>query len=200
LNEPGLLTIISGPSGAGKGTLCEYLRQEVPGISFSVSATTRPPRPGEREGVDYFFVRDPEFNRMLKSGELLEWTTFDGYRYGTPRRFVEQLLGEGKDVLLDIEVRGARQVKDRYPEAVLVFILPPSREELRRRLLSRGTDPEQLERRLRTAEEQINHMAMYDYVVVNDEILLAVEKLRSIIVAEKCRIARQGPDLLKFLW
>ncbi len=200
MSQPGLLTIISGPSGAGKGTLCERLCREVPGIAFSVSATTRPPRPGEREGVDYFFVREPEFDRMLNGGEFLEWTTFDGHRYGTPRRFVEQLLGEGKDVLLDIEVQGARQVKDRYPEAVSVFILPPSREELRRRLLSRGTDPGQLERRLRTAEEQIKHMAGYDYVVVNDEVRLAVEKLRSIIVAEKCRITRQDPDLLKFLW
>lgn len=200
MSEPGLLIIISGPSGAGKGTLGEYLCQEVPGIYFSVSATTRPPRPGEKEGVDYFFVPDLEFDRMLRSGELLEWATFDGYRYGTPRGFVQQLLAEGKDVLLDIEVQGARQVKDRYPGAVLVFILPPSREELRKRLLRRGTDAEQLERRLRTAEEQLKQMAMYDYVVVNDEVLLAVEKLRSIIVAEKCRLTRQGPDLLESLW
>lgn len=194
----GLLLVISGPSGAGKGTVCRELLKRLPGLRYSISATTRPPRPGEQDGVDYYFVSQEEFRRLQEAGELLEWACVYGNCYGTPRRPVEEALRRGDDILLEIDVQGARQVKEKFPEAVTVFLLPPSYQELTRRLLGRGTDDaEQVSRRLDLAPQEVGQARHYDYIVVNEEVSLAVAKIEAIIVAEKCRPLRAAPNLLQ---
>lgn len=181
----GKLFVISGPSGAGKGTLRRELFKRVPNLVYSVSVTTRKPRAGERNGVDYFFISEEEFERMKRNGELLEWAQVHGNLYGTPRKFVESKLSEGKSVVLEIDVQGALQVKRSFPEAVLIFILPPSEEELFRRLKKRGTETEnEMELRLKNAQWEMNRMDVYDYAVVNDDIEKASEELVKIVKSE----------------
>src|SRR5690606_21539315 len=143
-----------GPSGAGKNTLLNAVLPRIPDLKYSVSATTRPPRPGERDGVDYFFLDDAAFDAMIARDEFLEWAEFAGYRYGTPRRFVEECLAQGYVVITDVDIQGARQIKEKMPDGVFVFLLPPSMEELQRRLESRGTESaEAISRRLKIALE-----------------------------------------------
>lgn len=178
----GVLLVISGPSGVGKSSVVrEVLRRT--GARFSVSVTTRPRRPGERDGIDYRFVDAEEFDRMMRDGELLEWAEYGGHRYGTPKAAVLAHLDEGDSVVLDIENRGARQVKEAYPDAVLVFLAPPSMAELERRLRSRGdTDEEAVARRLGVAARQIAEAPrLFDHVVVNDDLETTIARVVSIL-------------------
>ena len=187
----GLLIVISAPSGTGKTTLTHMLLKEFPDMEFSVSYTTRKPRPGEVNGKDYFFVDRETFERMIEEGDFLEWAEVYGNLYGTSKSQVLKALNEGKDILLDIDTQGALQVKKNFPEAVLIFILPPSFKELERRLRSRGTDDEEtIERRLKIARVEVERAPLYDYIVVNDRLEKAYEKLKSIVIAEKCRTER----------
>jgi guanylate kinase len=178
----GRLFVITGPSGVGKGTLIRRLLEEVPALELSVSATTRPPRPGERDGVDYHFTSEDEFDRLAREGQLLEHATYAGHRYGTPRSEVEPRLAGGTSVVLEIEVQGARQVREAMPEAVQVFIAPPSPEALRERLEGRGTDrPEQIDRRLEAARSELGARAEFAHVVVNDELDRAADELVALV-------------------
>lgn len=190
--EPhGLLVIVSGPSGVGKGTVCNRLRQMVPKLAYSISATTRSPREGEQHGVNYFFQTKEEFQAMIERDELIEWAEYVGNYYGTPRKYVEETLASGKDVLLEIEVQGAQQVKKRFPNGVFIFLAPPSLEELKERIIGRGTESEEsLRSRLAVASSELKQMAQYDYVVVNDEVEKACERIQAILVAEHCKTNR----------
>lgn len=192
MSAKGLLVVISGPSGVGKGSIVKRLLADNANMTFSVSATTRGIRPGERDGVDYFFKTADEFEAMIENGEFLEHTqVFKSNYYGTPRAYVEQRLDEGRDVLLDIDVVGATNVMHSFPEAVSIFILPPSMETLRRRLTGRGTEkPEVVERRLNTAYIELKCVDKYEYAVVNDNLEDAVKTVEAIIVAEKQRVTR----------
>jgi guanylate kinase len=181
----GRLFVITGPSGVGKGTLIKELLERLPTLELSVSATTRPPRPGERPGVDYHFLDEQEFERRLEGGEFMEHASYSGHRYGTLRSEVEPRLERGIGVLLEIDVQGARQVRDRMPDAVLVFVAPPSPEALRERLEGRGTDaPEQIDRRLRVAGEELEAQREFRHVIVNDRLDRAADELASLVSAE----------------
>jgi len=189
--EKGVLVVLSGPSGVGKGTVSQALLQAEPNLVLSVSATTRLPRNGETDGVSYYFVSREKFSLMIESDEFLEWARVYDNFYGTPRLPVEETLARGKDVLLEIDVQGGLQVKSKLPEAVLIFLLPPSWKELEARLAGRGSEsPEEVQKRLQWAKRELQSLSLYDYAVVNDRMEKAVEQIRSIITAEKCRTAR----------
>ena len=190
--EKGKLIVISGPSGAGKSTVVNRAIQGRTDMCFSTSVTTRSPRPGEVDGKDYFFIDQEHFQQMVERGELLEHASYVAHSYGTPRAFVEKQMDDGYNVILDIEVHGARQVKEKMPEAVLIFILPPSMEELRRRLESRGTDSgDVIEARLLRAKEELKEASIYDYIIVNDKIDDAAADFAAILKAEHCRFAHR---------
>ena len=177
--------VITGPSGVGKGTLIRSLRERLPELELSVSATTRPPRPGERDGVDYHFLDDAEFARRVDAGDFVEHATYSGRRYGTLRSELERRTAAGAPVVLEIELDGARQVRRALPDAVQVFIAPPSREALRARLVGRGTDdPAQVQARLRTAEGELAAQDEFGHVVVNDRLEDAVRALTAIVRRE----------------
>jgi guanylate kinase len=178
----GTLFVLAGPSGVGKGSVVRELVAKDPSLSLSVSVTTRPPRPGEVDGVDYFFVDEDAFARMVEAGELLEWAEIVGHRSGTPKGFVEDRLGEGRDVILEIDVVGASQVRERVPDSVLIFLEPPSLEELERRLRGRGTETEEAIRlRLQTAAWELEQRSWFDHVVVNDDLERAAGLVAAII-------------------
>ncbi|WP_172194870.1 MULTISPECIES: guanylate kinase [Saccharibacillus] len=187
----GLLIVLSGPSGVGKGTVCSALRKRLPGLVYSVSATTRSPRAGEQHGVNYFFKSQEEFRSMIAGDQLLEYAQYVDNFYGTPRDFVEQTIEAGNDIILEIEVQGALKVKQTFPDGVFIFLTPPSIEELKDRIVGRGTETESvIHNRLSVAEEEIALMRHYDYSVVNDEVDKACMRIESIIVAEHCRIVK----------
>lgn len=187
--KKGVLAVISGFSGAGKGTIMKELIRQYP-YFLSVSATTRKPREGEVNGREYFFHTKEEFEHMIAEGELIEWAEYVGNYYGTPKKAVEQQLAEGKDVLLEIEMQGGMLVKEQFPEAVLIFITPPSYDELKSRLQGRGTESaEEIERRLNRAGEEVAYMKSYDYIVVNDELTEAVNRVNNIITDEHYRVS-----------
>ena len=177
--EPGSLVVLAGPTAVGKGTVSSYIRDHHQDVLLSVSATTRPPRPGEIDGVTYYFVDDDEFDRMIAADEFLEWATVhNAYRYGTPRGPILQALAQGKSVLLEIDIQGARQVRQVFPEARLVFLLPPSWDELVRRLTGRGTeDSDEQDRRLETAKEELEAQDEFDHRVVNSDVETAAREV-----------------------
>ncbi len=190
MNEKGKLIVISGPSGAGKSTVVFKAIEGKDNVCFSTSVTTRKPRPGEVDGKEYFFVDLDRFREMVENDELLEHAEYVANSYGTPRSYVEQKLSDGMDVILDIEVQGARQVNEKMPDAVKVFIIPPSMDELKRRLESRGTDTARaIEARLIRARQEYKEADFYDYIIVNDDADKAAGELSSIMTAERCRAA-----------
>lgn len=196
----GLMLVLSSPSGAGKTTLTRRLLDQDGAIALSVSVTTRPKRPGEREGVDYFFVDDAEFARRLKRGEFLEHAKVFDHRYATPAKRVGEELAAGRDMLFDIDWQGTQQLRQRArDDLVSVFVLPPSIKELEKRLKTRAQDPpEVVARRMARASDEISHWAEYDYVVVNEDLDRCLEQVRSILNAERARRERQ-PGLLEFV-
>jgi guanylate kinase len=181
--------VIAAPSGAGKTSLARAIVERWPDVVFALSATTRAPRPGERHGEDYFFVDDAGFDALIADGELLEWAHVHGRRYGTLRRGVQAALDAGRTVLLDIDVQGARQLRGVLPEAVLLFILPPSVGEMTRRLVGRGSgeDPHELATRMRTAREEVDWADEFDYIIVNDEFEQSIRLIEAVLTAERCR-------------
>ncbi len=192
-NDRGILLVVSSPSGAGKTTLSTRLRAEFPSLGFSVSYTTRPMRTGEQDGKDYHFVTAERFERMVAEDAFVEWAWVHGHRYGTAFDSVAKAVDGGADMLFDIDYQGARQIKSRFPDAVMVFVLPPSMEELSRRLHSRATDAEDvIERRLYGAVEELNHYDAYEYLVINEDFDRAYEELRSVYLAAKCNWRRRA--------
>lgn len=186
--KEGLLIVLSGPSGVGKGTVCNALCKQMPTLTYSVSATTRVPREGEQEGINYFFKSVEEFKRMIEQDELIEWAQYVGNYYGTPRHFVEETLASGRDIILEIDVQGALQVKKRFPQGIFIFLVPPTLDELKNRIVGRGTETENsLNHRLGAANNELKQVQHYDYVVINDEVEHACEKIQAIITAEHCR-------------
>jgi guanylate kinase len=192
-NRRGLLIVLSSPSGAGKSTISRMLLDVDGDVTMSVSATTRPARPGEADGVDYFFVDDAEFDRMISANEFVEWAHVFGHRYGTPKAPVKQALRRGSDILFDIDWQGARQLEPDFGEhLVTIFLLPPSMKELEQRLHSRGQDSEQvIAERMRRAADEIDHWAEYDYVLVNRDMETCLDQVRAIISAERAKRIRQ---------
>ncbi|HRY77435.1 MAG TPA: guanylate kinase [Candidatus Izemoplasmatales bacterium] len=201
LNERGLLVVMSGPSGVGKGTIRKALfRIPDNNFTYSVSMTTRKPRPGEVDGVDYFFVSRSEFEANIRAGRLLEYAEFVGEYYGTPLSFIEQKLSEGKEVIIEIEVQGALQVREKMPDAVFVFIVPPSKKALEERLISRGTeDAKIIQQRLEKAEREYNLAYKYDYIVVNDDVGNAADRIYAIIRAEHAKTERSIQKYTKLM-
>lgn len=200
LKVKGLLIVVTGPSAVGKGTICHALRQETPNLHWSVSCTTRKQRPGEVHGKDYFFIDEAEFRRRIEAGELLEWAQVYSNYYGTPRQYVDEMIENGHDIILDIDMQGARRVRDMYPGSVFVFVIPPSMEALRQRIIGRGTESDEAVRlRLEQAPKWIEEGLQYDYVIVNDDLQEAVRHLRTVIEAEKSRTTRRGGALIRQL-
>lgn len=199
--ERGLLIVLSGPSGVGKGTVRkELFSQPNTNYEYSISMTTRAPREGEVDGVDYFFKTREEFEELIEQGGLLEHAEFVGNYYGTPVEYVNETLEAGRDVFLEIEVQGATQIRKKAPDALFIFLAPPSISELQQRLVGRGTETEEIiKQRIATAKEELEMMSLYDYVVENDEIQNACDKINAIIIAEHCRRERVEKTYLSML-
>ena len=201
MSERGLLIVLSGHSGVGKGTVRKAIfDSEENDFQYSISMTTRKQREGEVDGVDYYFRSREEFEAMIEAGEMLEYAEYVGNYYGTPLTYVNQTLDEGKDVFLEIEVQGAKQVKDKVPDGVFIFLTPPDLAELKSRIIGRGTDEMSvIEERMAVAREEIEMMALYDYAVVNDEVPLAVQRIKDIIASEHFRVDRVIGKYIKML-
>ena len=190
MKRKGILIVVSGFSGAGKGTLVKKLIEEYEGYALSISATTRQPRPGEEDGREYFFLQKEQFERKIAENGLIEYACYCENYYGTPREYVEQQLADGKNVILEIEIQGALKIKKQYEDALLLFVMPPSAEELRRRLEGRGTETKEvIDKRMRRAAEEAEGIESYDYIVINDDLDSCVRQLHEIITA-----AHNTPD------
>ena len=197
MQQSGILFVLSGPSGAGKGTICQELLRQIPNLQYSVSATTRKPRLGETNGINYWFKEKDEFEEMIKNDLLLENAEVYGNYYGTPKEQVLKVLKSGKNVVLEIDPQGAMQVKAKFPEGVFIYILPPSLDELAARITKRGTDSkDSIKKRLAAATEEIQYALKYDYVVVNDKVETAVDSIATIISAEKFNSKRRKKIIL----
>lgn len=195
----GLFVVVSAPSGAGKSSLCQGLMRACPEIKFSVSHTSRSPRPGEEDGKDYYFVSRKEFQRKIAQGEFVEWVENYGYLYGSSRKVMEKFIKEGNDLLLDIEPRGAKKVKQTLRGGVYVFVLPPSRSDLLKRLEKRGHETkEAIQKRFKQAESELKELSWYDYVIFNQDLDKAINQLIAIYVAEKCKRSRLRKEINKF--
>ena len=191
MNKEGILIVVSGFSGAGKGTIMKALLERYDNYALSISATTRNPRPGEEEGKAYFFKTTEEFEKMIAKDDLIEYAMYVGNYYGTPKAYVEEQLRAGKDVILEIEIQGALKVKEKFPNTLLLFVTPPSAEELRKRLEGRGTETQQvIDGRTKRAIEEAEYMDQYDYLVVNDELYVCVEEMHHLIQGEHERCFR----------
>ncbi|SHE88808.1 guanylate kinase [Clostridium fallax] len=197
-HKRGILIVLSGPSGAGKGTICKELLKQCDNLYLSVSATTRNPREGEVEGVNYYFLTKDEFREKVAQNDFLEHAEVYGNYYGTPKSKVEEMLDSGKDVILEIDIQGALKVKEKATDGVFIFILPPSMEELKARIIKRGSETEEsLMTRFKSAYQEINYVSKYNYAVVNDTVCEAVKKIEGILLAEKCRVDRIKESILE---
>jgi len=200
MKNKGDIFVISAPSGTGKTTLVRLLLSRFPTLSFSISYTTRLPRPGEVNGQHYFFVSEREFKKSIAKGEMLEWAKVYGHYYGTPLTFVQEKIAAGKDIVLDIDIQGAQAVKKKMPEAILIFLIPPSWNELQRRITSRSSDsPEEIKKRLEAAKKEILAAREFDYIVINDVLEDALKELVSIIQATKARANKRWPEIKRLL-
>lgn len=191
MKRKGCLIVVSGPSGTGKGTVCSALLEKHKEIAYSISATTRQPRTGEVDGVNYYFLAKNVFEKMIEDGELLEWAEVYGNYYGTPLKKIQERLADGQDILLEIDTQGAMSVKEKFPDEIYIYIMPPSLKELERRLKTRGTDSaESIECRLKSAAGEMEIAERYNYIVVNEQVEQAVEQIAAIVDAEHCRVGR----------
>jgi guanylate kinase len=191
MNDPGLLIVVSGPSGAGKGTICDALRRQFPDIFYSISMTTRDPRPGEVDGVNYFFSTNKHFEELLEEDAFLEHAHVYDHYYGTPKKYVFDQLGQGHHVMLEIDIQGAMQVKEKYPQGVFIYIIPPSLTVLEERLKGRGTDSQDvISGRLAKVRNELQWIDEYDYVIVNDNLENAISQAREIFLAEQLKVRR----------
>ena len=197
MKQQGILAVVSGFSGAGKGTLMKALLEKYDNYALSISATTRKPREGEVHGREYFFLSVEEFEELIEKDQLIEHARYVSNYYGTPRSYVEEKMAEGKDVILEIEIQGALKVKEKFPETLLIFVVPPSAQELKKRLIGRGTETmEVIEQRLKRATEEAEAMDSYDYILVNDDLNKAVEDLHNLIQAQHMQ-AGNNAELIK---
>ena len=195
----GIFIIVSAPSGAGKSSLCQRLMQAYPEIKFSVSYTSRPPRPNEVNGKDYHFISRKEFKDRIDQGEFVEWVENYGHLYGSSRNVMKEFIQDGRDLLLDIEPRGAKKIKQEFKGGIYVFVLPPSRSELLKRLEKRGHETDEvIQKRFRQAENELKEISWYDYVIFNEDLETAVNQLTSIYIAEKCKRSRLQNEIKKF--
>ncbi len=205
MSRAGLLFIVSAPSGAGKTTLCKEVlkrinRSQSKPLKWSCSYTTRAPREGEKHGEDYFFVSDQEFDQMISRGEFAEWAFVHGHRYGTSLKYLKQAEEQGTDLLLEIDCQGARQLREKYGRGCFIFILPPSLEELRKRLEKRGTESkEMIERRIARAKEELEEYPLYDYIIINDDFAQASRELEAIILAERAKKGNRTQEIKDIL-
>lgn len=200
MNKENILIIVAGPSGVGKGTVCNRVMEDIESIVFSVSATTRKPREGEKEGINYFYKSHSEFEQMIKKSEFLEYANVFDNKYGTPKKYVIDKIASGKDVLLEIDVQGAMMVMDTFRNGVFIFIVPPTIDALRKRLVGRGTESdEQITLRLSNAIKEIEQSRKFDYIVVNDSVNVAVEEIKSIIISEKCKERRNKENIKQLI-
>jgi guanylate kinase len=191
MNDPGLLIVVSGPSGAGKGTICDALRQRHPSIKYSISMTTRAARKGEKDGINYFFTNNQHFEELLAEDAFLEHAKVYDHYYGTPKKYVFDQLQQGNHVMLEIDIQGAMQVKERYPKGIFIYIVPPSLAVLENRLRTRGTDSDDvIKSRLAKVRDELKWIDKYDYVIINDSLEKAIEQADAVFTAEQDKITR----------